>query len=184
MRTHDQVARPHAGFQVQFQLWWTITGQAQRTDSLFRFFYPHHRFRNFHLTGNFRPALGLNRLKSKLLDGIHLTAHPPQATFSLACIWPGNIPFDKIKILLQVFFFSFINLLQSFPTRLSLVKISTIIAVVQVDCRSHLNDGGNHLVEEITVMRNEQDSTTPFTKIRFQPLDSGNIQVIGRFIQQ
>lgn len=63
-------------------------------------------------------------------------------------------------------------------------KCSVIAAIVRESLILKVNDVGDDVVDEITVVRNDKQRIGIGLQIIFQPQHSRKIQVVGRLIQQ
>ena len=65
------------------------------------------------------------------------------------------------------------------------MQIRRIVAVIQLErARMHFENHVAGFIEKITVMRNDNRRAIPLRQITLQPFDCGDIEMIGRFIEQ
>ncbi len=111
-----------------------------------------------------------------------LQPFPP--ALRLAGILPGNIAADIIFFFYDKFLLSLVFLKQAQVARFALLQVGAVIAAENIHAGGHFPDRAGHLVQEITVVRHNQHRPIPILKVRLQPFDRGNVQVVGWLVHQ
>ncbi len=70
------------------------------------------------------------------------------------------------------------------PANLTLAEIRRVIAaIIFRAAERHLQQGIAGMVEEITVMRDDDRRAVPLGEIPFQPFDRTDVEMIGRLVK-